>query len=293
MRDLNIEKHVAEAKKTALTSLLANTGFAISKGIAGVLGNSFALTADAIESLTDVFSSILVFLGIQYAVRPADDNHPYGHGKIEPLITFIIVGFLVSSSVTITYHAIENINSEHVKPEKFTIFVLLIVIIIKELLYRFVEKKGEETQSTSLQAEAWHHRSDAISSAVALIGILISIYGNYNHADDYAAIVTAIIILFNAYLIFRPAIGEIMDEHLHLDLEDEIRINTKKHFPETETEKIYIRKNGMLYHVDLHLIVDGNISVHDGHELAHKVKRELMKMNENIGNILIHVEPKA
>ncbi len=281
------------AEQTSFISLLVNLMFALCKGIAGVFGNSFALVADAIESMTDVFSSLLVFLGIKYATRPADNNHPYGHGKVEPLVTFVIVGFLLFSSGIILYNAIDNIGTAHEKPKMYTIFVLLAVVISKECIYRFMHQKGQDTHSTSLNSEAWHHRSDAISSGMALIGIVIAIFGGegYESADDYAAIITAGIIIFNTYLIFRPALGEIMDEHLHCDLEDDIRTLSKAHFPETETEKLFIRKYGMFYHIDMHLMVNPKMNVYDAHVLSHQVKDLLMKANPHICNILIHIEP--
>jgi cation diffusion facilitator family transporter len=164
------------AIQTTYFSIFGNTALALIKGLAGIFGNSYALIADAIESTTDIFSSLLVLFGLKYAERPADENHPYGHGKIEPLITFIVVAFLVTSATIIAYESIENIQTSHDIPEKWTLLVLGGIIIWKEISYRIVMKKGIETNSTSLQADAWHHRSDAITSVTAFAGISVAIY---------------------------------------------------------------------------------------------------------------------
>ena len=283
----------SKAQKTAIISIIGNAFLAIAKGLTGVLGNSYALVADAIESTSDVFSSSLVLFGLKYSSKPADENHPYGHGKAEPLITFAIVGFLVISATVIAYESVENIQTPHETPEKYTLVVLAIIVIIKEIFYRFVSKKGKETKSTSLQADAWHHRSDAITSLMAFIGISIAIFmgEGYEHADDIAALLASFLIIYNAYLIFRPALSEIMDEHLYDDMIVDIRKITEEVEGVVGTEKCFVRKTGMHYHVDLHLIVKGSISVKSGHDIAHKVKSRLLEHIPEIHNVLIHIEP--
>jgi len=235
----------------------------------------------------------LVLFGLKYASRPADDNHPYGHGRVEPLITFMVVGFLISSALVIAYQSIKNINTPHELPKAWTLFVLGGIIIWKELSYRFVVKKSMETNSSSLRADAWHHRSDAITSVAAFIGISIAILlgEGYETADDWAALFAAAFILYNSYLIFRPALGEIMDEHVYDDLIMNIRKVSLTVEGILDTEKCFIRKSGMKYHVDLHAIVDATISVKKGHEIAHVLKDTLRKEIPQIGRVLIHIEP--
>lgn len=280
------------AVKTAYFSVFGNLGLAISKGIAGFFGNSFALIADAIESTTDVFSSILVVFGLKYANKPADDNHPYGHGKIEPLITFIIVLFLVVSALFIAYESIRNIQTPHDLPKAWTLIVLAVIIVWKEASFQYVIKKSRETKSSSLKADAWHHRSDAITSVAAFIGISIALlFGKgYETADDWAALFASGFILYNSYLIFRPALGEIMDEHQYEDMIAEIRKIAITVDGVLDTEKCYIRKVGINYFVDLHASVDGNISVRKGHDISHRLKDKLQEIPE-IDNVLIHIEP--
>lgn len=283
--------------KTAINasyfSVIGNIVLAIVKGLAGVFGHSYALIADAIESTTDIFASILVLLGLKYANKPADENHPYGHGKAEPLITFLVVGFLITSAVIIIHEGIVNLGKQRELPKGWTLIVLGIIIIWKEISYRFVVKKSKETGSSSLKADAWHHRSDAITSVTAFVGISMTLLlgEKFANADIYAAFFAAVFILYNSYLIFRPALGEIMDENLHEDLIDEIRKVSLTVDGILDTEKCLIRKSGMRYHVDLHAVVDGTKSVKEGHELAHKLKDELQRKIESIKEVLIHIEP--
>lgn len=281
------------AIKATYFSILGNTCLAIIKGFAGFFGNSYALIADAIESTTDIFASFLVLFGIKYSNRPADRNHPYGHGRAEPLITFLVVGFLITSATIIAYESIVNIQKPHGLPKPWTLIVLGVIIIWKEYSFRLVIKKSIETNSSSLKADAWHHRSDAITSVAAFIGITIALCmgKGYESADDWAALFASFFILYNSYLIFRPALGEIMDEHLYDDLIAEIRKVSGTVIGIIDTEKCYIRKVGMKFHVDLHAVVDGTISVKEGHDLAHNLKDTLQDQIPQLGNVLIHVEP--
>jgi cation diffusion facilitator family transporter len=282
-----------KAINTILFSIVGNGFLAIIKGLAGFFGNSYALIADAIESTTDVFSSILVLFGLKYANKPADENHPYGHGKIEPLVTFLLVGFLVVSATVIAHESVQNIQRPHELPEKWTLIVLLMLIIWKEISFRIVIRKSEETNSSSLKADAWHHRSDAITSIAAFVGISIALFlgKGYESADDWAALFASAFILYNSYLIFRPALGEIMDEHFYDDLVEDIRRISLTVDGIIDTEKCFIRKVGMIYHVDLHAKVDGNISVTEGHILAHQLKDTLRNKIPQLGHVLIHIEP--
>ncbi len=281
------------AIKTTYFSIVGNTSLALVKGLAGFFGNSYALIADAIESTTDIFSSLLVLFGLKYAKRPADENHPYGHGKIEPLITFLVVAFLVTSATIIAYESIQNIQTPHKVPKPWTLIVLGCIIAWKEISFRIVIKKSKETNSSSLKADAWHHRSDAITSVMAFIGISIALVlgEGYEMADDWAALFASAFILYNSYLIFRPALGEIMDEHLYDELLEEIREESNKVKGVLGTEKCFIRKAGMRYHVDLHAIVHGEISVKEGHDISHRLKNHLRNQIPNLGHVLIHIEP--
>jgi cation diffusion facilitator family transporter len=282
-----------QAIKTTYFSIITNTTMALVKWLGGYFGNSYALIADALESTTDIFSSFLVLLGIKYASRPADKNHPYGHGRAEPLITFIVVAFLVISATIIAYESIQNIRTPHALPQPYTLYLLAAIIVWKEISFQIVLKRSKSTNSSALKAYAWHHRSDAITSVAAFIGISIALYfgEGFEQADDWAALMASIFILYNSYRIFRPALGEIMDEHVYDQLEEEIR-NVSVTVPGIKgTEKCLIRKAGMKYHIDLHALVDSNISVKEGHSIAHTLQAALMAKLPQLGYVLIHIEP--
>lgn len=281
------------AIRTTYFSIAGNALLAAIKALAGFFGNSYALIADAIESTTDIFASILVLFGIKYAAKPADKNHPYGHGRAEPLITFMVVGFLITSATIIAYESIINIRTPHETPEVWTLYILGAIIIWKEISFQIVMKKAKETNSSSLKADAWHHRSDAVTSIAAFIGISIAIiFGKgYETADDWAALFASAFILYNSYLIFRPALGEIMDEHVYDELIEEIRKVSLQVEGVMGTEKCFIRKAGLKYHVDLHASVKGDITVKEGHDIAHHLKDHLRKELPQLGHVLIHIEP--
>lgn len=281
------------AIRTTYFSIAGNASLAVIKGLAGFFGNSYALIADAIESTTDIFSSFLVLFGLKYSSKPADKNHPYGHGRVEPLITFLVVGFLITSATIIAYESIKNIGTPHELPKIWTLFVLIPLIIWKEISFQLVMRKAKKINSSSLKADAWHHRSDAITSIAALIGISFALYfgKGYETADDWAALFASGFIFYNSYKIFRPALGEIMDEHLCDDLIENIRKVSLTVDGVVATEKCFIRKAGMKYHVDLHATVDAKITVKHGHEIAHKLKDTLRHDIPQLGHVLIHIEP--
>lgn len=282
-----------KAVKATYFSIIGNTSLALIKGTAGLFGNSYALIADAIESTTDIFASLLVLFGIKYSAKPADDNHPYGHGRAEPLITFLVVGFLITSATIIGYESIINIQTPHELPKSWTLYILGAIIIWKEYSFRVVMKRSKETNSSSLKADAWHHRSDAITSVAAFIGISAALFlgKGFEAADDWAALFASFFILYNSYQIFRPALGEIMDEHLYDDLVEEIREVSHQVDGIIDTEKCFIRKAGMKYHVDLHARVNGTLTVKEGHDLAHLLKDTLEEKIPELGHVLIHIEP--
>lgn len=283
-----------KAIRATYFSILGNASLALLKWLAGYFGNSYALIADAIESTTDIFYSFLVLLGLKYAGKPADTNHPYGHGRIEPLVTFAVVGFLIISATIIAYESIQHIGTRHEPPEPWTLLVLAGIIFWKEVSYRIVIRKSRETGSSSLKADAWHHRSDAITSVAAFIGISVALIlgDGYESADDVAALFASVFILYNCYLIFRPALGEIMDENIYGELIERIREKALRVEGILGTEKCFVRKSGTTYHVDLHAIVDGDIPVKEGHMLAHRLENYLRKALPELARVIIHIEPK-
>ena len=282
-----------KAIKTTYISIVGNTGIALAKWITGFLGNSYGMIADAIESTCDILSSILTLFGLRYSNKPPDKNHPYGHGKVEPMVTFVVVGFLITSASIIAFKSIQHIQTPHNLPKPYTLIVLGFIIIIKEIFYRIVVRKSKEIKSSLLKADAWHHRSDAITSLAVFIGIAFALImgKGYESADDWAALFAAVIIFFNSFLIFRPALGEIMDEHFYDDLILDIRRTAGNVEGVIATEKCNVRKFGLRYHIDLHATVDANITVKEGHDIAHNLTKELKDKLPEIADVLVHIEP--
>lgn len=280
--------------RTTLLGVLVNTILAMVKYLAGVLGNSYALIADAMESTLDIFSSLMVWGGLRIASTPPDEGHPYGHGKAESLTTMVISLALLGAAVGLAIQSLREILDPHQKPPApFTLGVLVGVVITKELLFRFVSGVGKAVGSSAVKADAWHHRSDAITSLAAFIGISIAILGGkgYESADDWAALAACGIIAFNGIRLLRPALGEVMDVAASADVHEAIRRAASEVGGVVEVEKCRVRKYGFTYVVDIHVMVDGDMSVRRGHEIAHEVKRALCTSTLKVSDALVHIEP--
>lgn len=263
------------------------------KAIAGYLGNSYALIADATESGADILSSGLLWIGLRIALKEPDNEHPYGHGKAEPIAGLAVALFLIGAAVWIAYHSIILISTPHAMPKPFTLWVLVGIIIIKEVLFRYVRSVGKKIKSQAVITDAFHHRSDAITSVAAFVGISIALImgKGYEGADDWAALLAAVLIFYNAVILVRPALAEIMDTAPPVELRENI-IAIAANIPEVrEIEKCHVRKMGFDYFVDIHIEVDGHLSVTEGHRIAHLVKDALLQSNLRIQNVLVHVEP--
>jgi len=279
--------------RTIFFGIASNIVLATIKGIAGFFGNSYALIADAIESTSDIFTSIGIFIGLRIASKPADKNHPYGHGKAEPMAAVVVALALLISASVIAVQSIKEIHTPHHAPAQFTLWVLAIVIVLKEILFRYIIKIGKATSSIAIKTDAWHHRSDAITSAAAFIGISIALIGGngYESADDFAALLASGIIFFNAYRLLKPAIGELMDESPSDGMDVFARKTAMSVDGVMALDKCFVRKIGFDYYVDLHVVVDGKISVSKGHKISHKVKEIIRNSNPRIANVLVHIEP--
>jgi len=263
------------------------------KIFAGFLGRSHALIADGIESLTDVVSSLIVWKALKVSSQPADEKHPYGHGKAESIAGAIVAGALLLAAILIAVQSIQEILIPQHLPEPFTLFVLLGVIVVKEVMYRFVQKEGRRLGSRAMLSDAWHHRSDAITSGAAFIGISIAVIGGegFESMDDWAALVACAIILFNGVRLLRPALDEIMDASVSKELEDEVRKIAAEVEGVRMIEKCRIRKSGLGLLMDIHVVVPGDLSVREGHEIAHLVDTQLKTSDLPVHDVVIHIEP--
>lgn len=279
--------------RTTLTGAAANILLAAAKAVTGVLGHSFALIADAAESLTDVIGSLVILGGLAYSLRPADANHPYGHGKAEPLAAALVAGSMVAAAFGIAYGAWVQITSPQPMPEPYTLAVLAAVVIVKEVLSRYVLRHNEDVGSAAVKTDAWHHRSDAITSAMAFVGISIALLGGpgYEAADDWAALTASAIILYNAAKLLREALSELTDEDTRGPVQAECLRVAMSVEGVAAVEKFHVRKMGTSYYVDMHLEVDGGLTVRRGHEIAHAVKDAIRAADARVEDVLVHVEP--
>lgn len=279
--------------RVTFIGMAVNALLSIVKLIAGILGNSYALIADAVESLSDVFSSLIVWRGVVVAAAPADEDHPYGHGKAEPIAAAIVASILLVAALGISIQAIREMSTPHAGPEPFTLAVLLGVIVIKETLFRFASREGAQIESTVVRADAWHHRSDAITSLAAAIGISIALIGGpgFESADSIAAVVAAIIIAWNGWRLLRPALDELMDTAPSKSFNAQIKKIAADISGVNAVEKCKVRKMGFHYFVDLHVEVDPQMTVQRGHEIAHRVKDEIRRQLPAVHDVLVHIEP--
>lgn len=291
--ELSSKNPSKEAIRTTQLGIIISIALIFVKGLSGYLGHSYALIADATESGTDVVSSGLLWLALIYAQRPADQGHPYGHGKAEPIAAVLIGLFLIAAAGWIAYHSIYYIRTPHGLPKSYTLIVLLIVILSKEILFRYVLKVGKRLNSQAVKADAYHHRSDAITSIAAFIGIVIALVlgKGYEGADDWAALMACVFIIYNAIKIIRPAFSEIMDAAPSPEFISEITRIAAQHIEVKDVEKCFVRKMGLQYYVDMHIEVDGTIDVFTAHQVAHQVKDELLASDLSIKDVIIHVEP--
>jgi len=284
---------LAPGYRASTISVGLNGALAVVKLVCGIAGNSYALVADAIESLGDIFSSAIVWSGLVIASRPADANHPYGHGKAEPLAALFVAFLLVAAAATIATQAVHEIRTPHHTPEMYTLFVLLGVVVVKEAMYRYEARAARESVSTAVMVDAWHHRSDAMTSAAAAVGISIALVGGpgYEPADDWAALAACGVIVVNAVRFVRTAVGELMDASPEAPLIESIHAAALKVEGALFVEKVLVRKMGPQLYVDLHLEVEPELPVREAHRIAHLVKDSIMASRREIADVLVHVEP--
>jgi cation diffusion facilitator family transporter len=279
--------------RAVVLGVMANLSLAVIKIITGVVGNSYALIADGIESTADVVSSLIVWMGLRIAAQPADEDHPYGHGKAESIAGVIAaLGLLVAAAIIAT-QSIREILHPHEAPKWYTLVVLIVVIGVKEFLARRVLQAGDALESTSLKVDAWHHRSDALTSAAVAIGIAVALWGGpgYESADDWAALLACAVIAINGLILLRFAMREIMDEAVPASTQDQIRLVAGAVHGVQAIEKIRVRKSGVGLLMDIHVQVDGQMSVRESHVIAHRVKDALLASGLRIEDVVVHIEP--
>jgi cation diffusion facilitator family transporter len=277
----------------AQAGLFTNALLVIVKFVAGIVGHANALVADAVESSADIFSSLIVWMGLSIAARPADEEHPYGHGKAEPIAAAVVSLMLLGAAVGISVLAIREIMAPQHSPAPFTLFVAAGVITVKEILYRRVSRVGREVGSTVIAADAWHHRADAISSLAAFIGISIALIGGrgWEAADDWAALVAAVLVAVNGIRTLRPALSGLMDEAPDRTVKERAILAASGVEGVRSVENLKVRTSGLGFFVDLHVKADPTLSLEAAHEIAAKVKYSILAAIPNVVSVLVHMEP--
>jgi len=279
--------------RVALFGMIVNLIFAAAKILGGLLGNAYVLIADGIESALDIAGSFVIWGGLRFAARPPDETHPYGHGKAEPIAAVVVAFGVLAAAAGLTIQSVREIMTPHHGPAPFTLAILIVVIVVKDILFRYVNRIGRHVESTAVQTDAWHHRSDALTSAAAFIGISVALIGGsgWQSADDWAALFACAVIAANGIRLLRPALYEIMDTAPRGQIVDLVRDAARSVPGVRDVEKSFVRKMGLSFYADLHVKVDGDISVRDGHRIAHEVKQAIQQRDSRIADVLVHIEP--
>lgn len=283
-----------KGQKGALRSVALNACLAFVKIFSGVVGNSYALIADGVESTLDIISSAVLWNGLRIAAVPADDDHPYGHGKAEPLAGLVVALSLIGGAIIIALQSIREIITPHHAPAPFTLFVLVGVIVFKEVLFRRLFHLGHEITSTAVKADAWHQRSDAITSLAAFIGISVALWKGpgYEAADDWAALLACAVIAYNGFTIAKTSVSEVMDAAVPDEFHQKVRESALATPGVLSLGTCLVRKSGLGYIVEMDARVDGAITVKQGHDIADALEKRLLQAGLAIEHISVHIEPE-
>jgi cation diffusion facilitator family transporter len=286
------EQQVRRGLHSSLISIAANFLLAACKCLTGFIGHSFALVADGIESLSDVFSSAVVYFGLRFAIKPPDKTHPYGHGKAEPVAAAIVSFAMAVAAVAIAAESITLIRTPHPLPRVYTLWVLVAVFAIKLVLSRYVWSVARNIESTAVSGDAWHHFSDAITSLFAFIGISAALWTRNPSADDWAALCASPVILWSAWRQLQAPMAEILDTAPPPGIEAAVRRVAASVPGVVGLEKCFVRKVGFRYYVDLHVVVDGDLTVRSGHKISHRVEDRVLAEVNRVAKVLVHIEPE-
>jgi len=289
-----LQRRAHASAKLVLRGIVLNAVLAAVKFAGGIFGNTYALIADGAESLLDILSSSLVWAGFRVAAKPPDADHPYGHGKAEPLAALAVAVFVFLMAGWIAVHAVRQIMTPHLAPAWWTLLVLAGVVVAKLWFSRRMGAAGEQAGSTALGVEALHHYSDALTSAAAFVGICIALWGGkgWETADDWAALFACVIIAFNGVGMVAKSLGDVMDTAAPTDFENEVRSIALAVPGVQALDKVRVRKSGLSHLVDIQVRVDGELTVREGHDIAHAVKDALIgSAPHGISDVTVHVEP--
>jgi cation diffusion facilitator family transporter len=289
----NVVQHAQRGVRAAITAMIVSGLLGAVKVVAGVVGHSYALIADGVESLLDIVSSLAVWGSLKISMTDPNKRFPYGYGKAEPLAGLAIAAGLIVVAVVLAVQSVHEIRSPHQGPAPFTLAVLVIVVAVKELLFRWLAKTGREIESRAIESDAWHHRSDALTSLAAFVGISIALWGGkgYESADDWAALVACGLIAYNGYRLLRAALAEVLDAAPADETLLRIRAIASTVPGVSGIDDCRARRSGLGWLVDIHVEVDGAMPVREGHRIAHEVKDALLAGDVGVLDALVHIEP--
>jgi cation diffusion facilitator family transporter len=286
-------RNLERGLRSVTIGMFANAALALIKGLAGILGHSYALVADAAESVADIGGSIVVWSGLRVSAQSPDYDHPYGHGKAEPLAAAAVGLMLCGAALGILVKSIQAMFAPHGSPQPFTLGVLVVVIAVKIMLARTILRVADDMDSRALTADAWHHRADVITSAAAFVGISATLIGgdSWHWCDGAAGSVASIVVFLNGLHILRPAVHELMDGVPDVDLLSRVMAAAHAVSGVRLIEKLKARKFGARYLVDLHAQADPMLSLADAHELSGRIKSAIREAVPAVQDVLVHMEP--
>lgn len=284
---------VVRGIRSAQYGILVNATLAMAKLIAGLVGNTYALVADAVESTADIFSSLVVWGGLHIASRDPDDEFPFGYGKAESLAAAVVALMLIGAAIGIGIQAVRELRVPHRPPAPWTLLVLVTVVVVKFALSRRVHAVSVEVGSTAVRADAWHHMSDAITSAAAFIGISIAVAGGpaWARADDWAALAASGVIAFNGLAMLRPAFDDLMDRVPGPEIVQRVRGAAATVPGVLAVEKLAMRRMGMTFRLTIHVQADPLMSLEEAHVLSGRVKGAVRGVEPRVSGITVHMEP--
>jgi cation diffusion facilitator family transporter len=288
-----ISRNLESGANLAMLGVVVNALLGAVKIAAGIIGHSYVLIADGIESGLDIFGSLVIWVGLKVAAEPPDDEHPYGHGKAEAVAAIVVALMVMGAALGLAVQSVREILTPHHAPAPFTLVVLVIVVVVKEVLFRKVIHTGHEIGSAAVKTDAWHHRSDAITSLAAFAGISVALIGGpgWESADDWAALLACGLIGYNGWRLLQPALHEAMDSAPSPEWQDGVRRVAMGVSGALNVEKCRIRKTGLEYYVDIHVGVNAGLTVREGHRIGHAVKDAIRAAQPEIADVLVHIEP--
>jgi cation diffusion facilitator family transporter len=284
---------VSRGIRSAQFGVLVNAVLAVTKLVAGIVGNTYALIADAVESTADIFSSLVVWGGLHVSGREPDDDYPFGYGKAEALAAAVVSLMLLGAAIGIAYQAVGEIRTPHNTPAPWTLAVLVAVIVTKLILARRVRAVGVDIGSRAVEADASHHRSDTITSAAAFLGITVAVWGGegWESADDWAALLATGIIAYNGAVMLRSAMRDLMDKMPGAEIVDPVRRAAESVEGVLATEKLAVRRTGMTYRVTLHVQTEPSLPIREAHIVGGMVKSAIRAAVPRVDSVLVHLEP--